>query len=106
MNNHSYQQRLRHYQATTGGEAALVDHSAEIKPDLKTSIQSAMTDLERDMSPQQGGSRRGSDGAGATEAAENGTALQAESAPAADAVAADATVSDTWRQIRARVYPR
>ena len=92
------------YQATGGGEA-IVDHSAEIKPDLKTSIQSAMTDLERglDVDQQQGA-------AAAEAAAENGSAeledgVKAESAGAAAAAAADSTVSDDGRSMCLSVCP-
>ena len=80
-----------------GGEVeAIVDHSAEIKPDLKTSIQSAMTDLERGLD----GDQR-QDAAAAAEAeaaavpAENGSATLEAVVKQEPAAAADSTVSGT-----------
>ena len=82
-----------------GGVEAIVDHSAEIKPDLKTSIQSAMTDLERGLDgDQRQDAAAAAEGEVAAVPAENGSAtLEAvvKQEPAAAAAAADSTVSGT-----------
>ena len=80
----------------TSGEAT-VDHSAEIKSDLKTSIQSAMTDLERGLEVDQKQGATAAAVATADEAvAQNGSA-EAEAGNAAEpaAATADSTVMDT-----------